>query len=401
MHDLTLLLLTFVAGTLLGGGAIWFVTRAGLKSEAQLADHFRALAADTLRQNNESFLQLAESRLKQSEQAATATLDKKAVAIDELVKPVKESLQRMDAQLQALEVKREGAYHEVMEMVKASHETQKHLRNETSQLLQALRTSNTRGRWGEIQLRRILEMTGMSAHTKDFLTQHTLTSDDGILRPDFIVTLPNERCVIIDSKVPLASYLDSTQATDEPTRLAALKQHARQVREHVKLLSAKAYWDQVEGTPEFVVLFMPGDHFLSAALDYDPDLMDYCVGQKVIMATPMTLVALLRTVAYGWRQESLRDNVRKIGLLGSELYNALQSMTNHIVTLGTKLSGSLESYNSMIGSLERNVLSKARRLKDFGAAKDGKALPESLDTISLQPRSLTAGEDTPSQEDAA
>ena len=401
MINALLLAVSFFCGVLFGGSSLWLLFSARSKTESHLADHFKALAADSLRQNNEAFLHLAESRLKQSELQANATLDKKATAIDELVKPVRESLQRMDTQLQALEVKREGAYHEIIEMVKASHETQQQLRNETSQLLQALRTSNTRGRWGEIQLRRILEMTGMSAHTRDFSTQHTLSGEEGILRPDFIVNLPNDRCVIIDSKVPLASYLDSTQATDENARLAALKQHARQVREHVKLLSAKAYWDQVEGTPEFVVLFMPGDHFLSAALDCDPDLMDFCVGQKVIMATPMTLVALLRTVAYGWRQESLRDNVRKIGVLGGELYNSLQSMTSHIVMLGNKLTGSLESYNSMIGSIERNVLSKARRLKDFGAGKDGKMLPESLDSITLQPRSLTSADDHASEEDAA
>lgn len=393
-------ILSFLGGLIIGCGAMWLVARVRFQGEAALSDKFKALAADTLRQNNEAFLQLAESRLKQSELAATATLDKKATAMEEMVKPVKESLEKMDAQLQALEVKREGAYRELSEMVKLSHATHQQLRSETSQLLQALRSPTTRGRWGEMQLKRILEMTGMSAHAKDFSAQHTVTNDDGVLRPDFIVYLPGERCVIIDSKVPLDSYLDATQTADETTRQAALKQHAVHIRQHVKALAAKAYWDQVEGTPEFVVLFLAGDHFLSAALDYDQDLMDFSVGQKVILATPMTLIALLRTVAYGWRQENLRDNVKKIGALGSELYTSLMTMTGHITDMGKKLGGALESYNSMIGSLERNVLSKARKLKESGAAKDGKSLPENLEPIDLQARALTMS-DTPANEDAA
>lgn len=400
MNDFLSVLIAFLSGIALGGGLMWFAARSRLTNESQWADKFKALAADTLRQTNESFLQLAESRLKQSEQNAAATLDKKAMAIDEMVKPVKESLQKMDAHLQALEVKREGAYRELLENVKIAQETQQQLRGETSQLLQALRTPTTRGRWGEMQLRRILEMTGMSAHAHDFSAQQTITSEDGHLRPDMIVNLPGERCIIVDSKVPLASYLDSVQCNDENARQTCLKQHAKQVREHVKNLSAKAYWDQVQGTPEFVVLFMPGDHFLSAALDSDPDLMDFGVTQKIILATPMTLIALLRTVAYGWRQESLRENTRRIGILGGELYAALLTMTDHISTLGGKLAGSLESYNRMIGSFDRNVLGKARRLRDYGAAKEGKALPEALDPIDLQTRSLAA-QDTPANEDAA
>ena len=187
--------------------------------------------------------------------------------------------------------------------------------------------------------------------------------------------------------------------TDEAHRKTCFRQHAKLVRDHMKSLSAKAYWDQVEGTPEFVVLFMPGDHFLSVALEHDPDLMDYGVTQKVILATPMTLIALLRTVAYGWRQESLRDNVLKIGALGSEVYAALFTMTDHITKLGSKLDDSLKSYNNMIGSLERNVLSKARRLKEFGAAKDGKIITETLEPLTVQSRPLSLGE--PDREDAA
>ncbi|MDP9127423.1 MAG: DNA recombination protein RmuC [Pseudomonadota bacterium] len=398
------LFVPFLAGLVFGAGFMWLANKSRSQSEAQWADRFKALAADTLSQNNQVFLHLAESRLKQSEQMAAATLDKKTVAIDELIKPVKESLQKMDAQLQALEVKREGAYSQLVEMVRLSQDAQQQLRGETSQLLQALRTPTTRGRWGEIQLRRILEITGMSAHTGDFSVQQSHATADGVLRPDMIVHLPGERCIIIDSKVPLASYLDATQSTDEPARQAALRQHAQHVRSHVKQLGAKAYWEQVKGTPEFVVLFLPGDHFLSAALDSDTELMDYSVTQKVILATPMTLIALLRTVAYGWRQEALRENTRKIGALGGELYAALATMTDHITTVGGKLGGALESYNKLIGSFDRNVLAKARRLREFGAGKDGKALPEAIEPIDMQVRTLAVAELPalePGNEDAA
>jgi DNA recombination protein RmuC len=404
MHDTLTLLIAFLAGLIAGGGFVWLIARARLSSQAQIGTTFEALAAKTLRDNAESFLQLAETRLKQSEAAAAATLDKKTTAIDEMVKPVKESLQKMDVQLQAMEVKREGAYRELLATVEAARETQQQLRGETGQLLQALRTPNARGRWGEMQLKRILEMTGMSTHAKDFATQASFAGTDGVLRPDVIVNLPGKRCIIVDSKVPLTAFMDAAQNADEATKLTALRQHARHVREHIKLLGAKAYWDQVGDTPEFVVLFMPGDHFLSAALENDPELVDFSVAQKVLLATPMTLIGLLRAVAYGWRQESLNDNVRRIAALGGELYGALTTMTEHLTNLGGKLSGGLDAYNKMIGSFERNVLGKARRLREFGAGKDGKALPEGLEPIDLQPRALSvAANDEPAtgSEDAA
>ena len=230
----------FAAGLALGAGAVWLALRARVQAQASVLDSFKALAADSLRANNETFLHLAESRLKQSEHAAAATLESKTAAVDALVKPVRESLQKVDAQLQKLETEREGAYRGLLEAVKMSQETQQQLRGETSQLLQALRTPTTRGRWGEIQLRRILEMTGMSAHVQDFSAQATITGEDGVLRPDMIVHLPGARCIVIDSKAPLASYLDAVQSGDDTARQAALRQHARQVREHIKTLASKA-----------------------------------------------------------------------------------------------------------------------------------------------------------------
>lgn len=397
-----IIIVAFVGGLVLGAGGTWLFLRARISSEANLGNEFQALAAKALNANNEAFLHLAETRLKQSEQVAAAELDKKTTAIDELVKPVKESLQKMGEHLQAMEVKREGAYRELLEVVQASRETHQQLRGETSQLLQALRTPTTRGRWGEIQLKRILEMTGMSAHAKDFTLQQHLA--DGALRPDVVVHLPGNRCIVVDSKVPLSAFMDATQSLDEPTRQNCLKQHARALREHVKVLGAKAYWEQIEGTPEFVVLFLPGDHFLSAALDSDPELMDYSIAQKVVLATPMTLIALLRTVAYGWRQESLRENARKVGALGGELYGALVSMTEHITSLGNKLAGGLNAYNQFIGSFQNNVIGKARKLREFGAGKEGKMLPEALEPIDIQPRGLnviTNEEPQQANEDAA
>jgi DNA recombination protein RmuC len=398
--DLTLFS-AFFAGLLLGGGIVWFIARARMPSEAHLGNTFEALAAKALRDSHESFLQLAEGRLKQSEQAATATLDKKTVAIDEMVKPVKETLQKMDAQIQALEVKREGAYRELLAVVEASRETHAQLRGETGQLLQALRAPTTRGRWGEMQLKRILEITGMSVHTKDFTVQTSLA--DGQLRPDVIVNMPSNHCIVVDSKVPLNAFMDAVQSTDEAARLIAMRQHAQHVRGHVKALSAKSYWSQIEGTPEFVVMFLPGDHFLSAALEHDPDLMDYSFAQKIVLATPVTLFSLLRAVAYGWRQEALNENARKVGALGSELYGALVTMTEHLASLGGRLDNSVAAFNKAIGSFEANVLSKARKLREYGAGRDGKSLPEAVESIDLQPRTLTvvSSEDDEGKEDAA
>jgi DNA recombination protein RmuC len=398
MFDTPLLLvfIAFAAGFLFGGLVVSFVMRARFASYTQLVDTFKALAADTLHQNSAAFLQLAEGKLAAREQSATATLDKKTIAIGEMVKPVRETLQRMDAQLQALEVKREGAYRELAEMVTASRETQVQLRNETSQLLQALRAPTARGRWGELQLQRILEMTGMSIHARDFSTQETVSDDEGNIRPDVIVALPGNRCVIIDSKVSLTAYLDSVQSADDTGRQSALKQHARQVKDHIKRLSNKAYWERIDGTPEFVVLFMPGEHFLSAALDGDADLMEYSMAQQVVLATPMTLIALLRTVAYGWRQESLRENTQRIAELGRKLHSALNIFAGQMGMLGNRLGGVIETYNKTVGALERNVLGKARQLGDFGAANLEEELPQ-MEPLERHVRSLSV--DLPQEHD--
>lgn len=362
-------LLVFIFGVGFGGLGVYFVMRGRVAIQAHMIDTFKALAADTLHQNSATFLQMAEGKLQQREQAATATLDKKTVAIDAMIKPVQETLQTMNAQLQALEVKREGAYRELAEMVTASRETQMQLRSETSQLLQALRAPTGRGRWGELQLQRILEMTGMSIHAQDFNTQVSVTggSDDPNIRPDVVVNLPGDRCIVIDSKVPLSAYLDSVQSVEEAARTSSLKQHARQLKDHIKTLSSKAYWEKISGTPEFVVLFLPGEHFLSAALDGDSDLMEYSAKNKIVLATPMTLIALLRTVAYGWRQETMRENMVQMVDSGRKLHAALAVFTKHMNDLGSRLGSSVEVYNKMIGSFDRNVMVKARKFEELGA----------------------------------
>jgi len=377
--------LIFLLGLVAGGAVVTMMMRGRLSAQTHMADMFKALAADTLHQNSSAFLQMAEGKLQQREQAASATLDKKTVAIDAMIKPVQDTLQNMNKQLQALEVKREGAYRELAEMVASSRETQVQLRTETSQLLQALRAPTGRGRWGELQLQRILEMTGMSTHAKDFSTQVTVSDMESTIRPDVVIALPGDRCVIIDSKVPLAAYLDSVQSNDETVRTNALRQHARQLKDHIKTLSGKAYWEKIAGTPEFVVLFLPGEHFLSAALDGDNELMEYSAKHKVVLATPMTLIALLRTVAYGWRQEAMHENVEEMIDMGRKLHGALTVFTKHMNDMGSRLGSSVEVYNKMIGSFDRNVMSKARKFEDCGVLSGGDELT-SPSYIEQEPR---------------
>lgn len=374
--------LIFLVGAALGGVAVYFVYLARMSSQAQMMDAFKALAADTLHQNSASFLQLAEGKLKERQQEATSTLDKKTVAIDGMIKPVQEVLQRMDKQLKDLEVKREGAYRELAEMVTSSRDTQAQLRQETSKLLQALRAPTGRGRWGELQLQRILELTGMSSHAKDFSTQVTVVDENKkSFRPDVVVSLPGERCVIIDSKVPLTAYLDSVQNDDDEMRESSIKQHAKQLKDHIKTLANKTYWDKIEGTPEFVVLFLPGEHFLSAALEGDPELMEYSTSHHVVLATPMTLIALLRAVAYGWRQEAMHDNMLEMVDAGKKLYDSLSTFSKHMETMGTRLGGAVDFFNKMVGSYDRNVMVKARKFTETGliAQEDELSAPDMID----------------------
>jgi DNA recombination protein RmuC len=346
-----------------------FEEQKALLDEAQkkLADAFNALSSDALRKNNQAFLELARETLEGYNKEAKGELEKRQQAIDGLVSPLKDSLQKVDEHIKEMEKERTSAYAGLSEQVTSLVDTQRRLQSETSNLVKALRNPNQRGRWGEMQLKRVVEMAGMLAWC-DFHEQQTTTNDGNILRPDVTVMLPNHKIIVVDSKTPLDAYLTATEATDDVARADALKAHSRQVREHIRQLSSKRYWDQFESTPELVVMFIPGEPVFGAALENDPSLIEYGVENKVLIATPVTLIGLLRSIAYGWRQESLEENAQKISQLGRDLYSRIAILTDHFAKVGKNLDRAVGSYNEAVGSLELRVLPQARKFKELQAA---------------------------------
>lgn len=359
------------------------------RASAEMRESFGALSADALKSNNASFLDLAKATLEKFQSEARGDLDSRRKAVEGLVAPIRESLDRVGGQVQDLEKARREAYGALTEQVKSLAGAQKELRSETGNLVKALRAPNVRGRWGEMQLRRVVEMAGMVAHC-DFVEQQTLGGGDERLRPDLIVKLPAGKNVVVDAKAPLDAYLRALEAEDEEARRAAMRDHARQIRDHMTRLGSKAYWEQCGDAPEFVVMFLPGESFFSAALEEDPALIEEGVGRQVILATPTTLIALLRAVAYGWRQERVAESAREVSALGRELYARLRTLTGHFEGMGRGLERAVEAYNKAVGSYESRVLVSARKFTDYGSAPDGDIDP--VFPLEKTPRALQARE---------
>ncbi len=359
-------------------------------SQEKIGETFKALSFDALQQNNRSFLDVAKATLEKFQERAKGELDKKHVAISEMINPVKETLQKLDTGMRQLEKERKGDHESLKAQMHQLLDTERRLAHETSSLVKALRAPTTRGRWGEMQLKRVVELAGMLNHC-DFYEQEYQFGDEGGLKPDLVVRLPGGKQIIVDAKTPLDAYLDAVQTDQEGIRELKLKDHARQVRSHVTALGKKAYWEHFKPTPEFVILFLPSETFYSAALEHDPSLIEVGVDQGVIIATPTTLIALLRAVSYGWKQESLSRHAQQVSDLGHDLYKRITDMAGHWSKMGRSLASSVEAYNKAVGTLEARVLITARKFKDLGAAST-LSEEDPIEVIERIPRILQAPE---------
>jgi DNA recombination protein RmuC len=366
------------------------------EAREKLADAFRSLSAEALQASSRQFLELARTSLEKYQEGARGDLEKRQAAIAELLAPVRDSLQRFEVKVGEVEKGRIDAYASLTQQVRSLGEAQQVLRAEAANLVKALRAPHVRGRWGEVQLRRVVEIAGMVNYC-DFTEQETAGGDAGRLRPDLVVRLPGGKSVVVDAKVPLSAYLEAMEAQEEAVRKERLAEHARQVREHVRRLSQKAYFEQFQPTPEFVVLFLPGESFFSAALEQDPSLLEAGAAQNVVLATPTTLIALLKAVAYGWKEEKVAENAREVSQLGRELHKRLADMGGHLAKLGRSLSASVEAYNAAVGTIESRVLVSARRFKELEASGPGESI-EALGPVDHVPRRLQAPELAPAGE---
>jgi DNA recombination protein RmuC len=355
-----------------------------------LARAFSDLANQSLKSNSENFLRLAEQNLGAHQEKAKRELSEREQAVENLVKPIRDALQQSQRQISELEKARSEAYGSIRSQLETMQLSQQSLAQETQNLVNALRRPQVRGRWGEITLRRLVELAGMVEHC-DFQEQVHTPGGDKVIRPDMIVRMPDNRELVVDVKTPLEAYLESVEAKDDTQRQLGLKRHARNVREHIRSLASKTYWDQFSQSPEFVILFIPGDQFLSAALNEDPDLIEYALSRQIILATPTSFVALLKAVAYGWRQLALADNAEEIRGLAEELYGRLTAFVGHVNKLGRQLASSVESYNRAVGSLERKVLPGARKFVELGIRP--KKIMEQTEVLESLPRELVEESD--------
>jgi len=357
----------------------------------QLSGEFAEMSMRALEHNRTQFLEMAHSRLKEANQTAVGDLEQRKQAIEQLLVPLRDQLGKYEQGLRLLESERQSAYTGLHEQVRQLTESQDKLQAETRNLVTALRAPATRGRWGEMQLRRVVEMAGMVEHC-DFDEQVSVDGDEGRLRPDLVVRLPGGKHVVVDAKVPLQAFLDANDATDETSGKAHLVNHARQLRAHVDSLSKKAYWQQFDDSPDFVVAFVPGDPLLAAALESDASLLEHAVANHVLLATPTTLIALLRSVAYGWQQEALAENAREVQRMGRDLYKRIATFGEHLARTGKGLNSAVDAYNKAVGSLERQVLPQARRFQELGLVGGADKEIGSLDQVGAVSRELEAPE---------
>jgi DNA recombination protein RmuC len=359
-------------------------------AHAKLTQAFADISNRSLRANSDTFLKLAEQNLETQQEKAKRELSEREKAVEALVKPIRDALDASHRQIAELEKSRSEAYGGIKSQLEEMQLNQKSLTQETQNLVKALRRPEVRGRWGEITLRRLVELAGMVEHC-DFVEQAHTVSDGQIIRPDMIVKMPDDRHLVVDVKTPLDAYLEAVEAGDDAQRKLGLERHAKNVRAHIRMLSTKAYWEQFESSPEFVI-FIPGDQFLSAALAEEPDLIEYALSRQIILATPTSFVALLKAVAYGWRQLALADNAKEIRGLAEDLYGRLSTFVTHMNKVGRQLASSVENYNRAVGSLERSVLPGARKFTELGV--QSKKDIEKLESLEHVPRTMIEGNDS-------